>query len=113
QFRATALPASFVEIDKPAQSCPAEQPLAFEASQGQANCGAQFLSRTNEFSLLLKPTEAAVRLRNSDPGLRNRRASLAQRLGKAPIDLGGLNSALYALSSAQSAGRGSQSAELR
>jgi hypothetical protein len=46
-------------------------PMSFEANHGQADGGADFVSRGAGYTLTLSPTQAAFRLRKADWGLRN------------------------------------------
>lgn len=46
-------------------------PLSFEANQGQTENSVNFLARGAGYTLFLKPTEAVLRLRSADFGMRN------------------------------------------
>ena len=48
---------------------PANLPLYFEASQGQANVPAQFIARGLNYQFLIAPTEAQIVLRQTTAGL--------------------------------------------
>jgi beta-propeller repeat-containing protein len=110
QSRVTAVPGPLVGIDKAARSRLGKLPLAFEANHGQVHSEAKFLSRENNYSLLLKPTEAAIQFRIADTGLRNECASFVQRSERLKSEVIGCNTTT---TNPQAAIRNPESRELR